>query len=111
MRAAAERLRQEAETFDLAKAHADLWFRLRVRASYAGLVLLLIVAILCIHVVLSPQRYPQAAIVWAAGVLGTDILGIVAIILKTVLSPASMTRLTPVTARAIAARGGRTERQ
>jgi hypothetical protein len=38
VKAAAERLRQEAETFDLQKAHADRWFAWRLAAAWVALV-------------------------------------------------------------------------
>lgn len=66
--AAAERLRQERETFDLAKRHADRWFGLRLGMGYAGIVLMETVVAVCIWVILNPTSTVQQASIgpWAS---------------------------------------------
>ena len=96
-RASAERLRQERETFDLAKAHARRWFGLRLLIGYVSIVLLPVVATVCTYVVVHPTLYSGQITVWATGALGADVIGIVWTVLKVVLNPVSMTKLTPVT--------------
>lgn len=93
----AERLRQERETFDLAKRHADRWFGLRLGMGYAGIVLMETVVAVCIWVILNPDIYGAASVHWAMAVLCVDVLGQVAIILRFVMSRGAVKRLAPVT--------------
>src|ERR1700743_1163423 len=96
-RAAAERLRQERETFELNKRQAAQWFGLRLRMGYCGLVMLVMLATLCGFVILNYAFYSAAMVDWAATVMAGDILALLISTWKLVLSPASAMRLMPVT--------------
>lgn len=96
MSAAAERLRQEAETFDLQKAHAGRWFVWRLAAAYLGLAMLPMMGGFCIWIIATEYR-SAAVVVWATGVLGTEILGVVIAVVRMALNPAAVADLTPVT--------------
>jgi len=111
-RAAAERLRQERETFDLTKRHADRWFSLRLGMGYAGIILMEVVVGVCIWVILNPLTYGAAGVNWTMGVLCVDVLGQVAIILRFVMSRGAVTRLAPITsAPTLAGRGTEPQRR
>jgi len=111
-RAATERLRQERETFDLTKRHADRWFGLRLGMGYAGIILMEVVVGVCIWVILNPLTYGAAGVNWAMGVLCVDVLSQVAIILRFVMSRGAVTRLAPITsASAQATRGAEPRRR
>lgn len=97
MTAAAERLRQEAETFNQQKAHADRWFAWRLFANYVTLGLLLVIAGFCIWILATSEHRSATVVGWATGVLGTDIAGFVIMAVRSGISPASAPRLAPVT--------------
>ena len=95
--AAAEQLRQERETFELNKRHADQWFGLQLRMGYCGLVMLAGLAATCVLIILSHKNYPTAVVDWAAAVLAGDIVALLVATWKLVLSPSSVMNLNPVT--------------
>jgi hypothetical protein len=97
MSAAAERLRQEAETFDLRKAHADRWFAWRLAAAYVGLVQLPVISSFCIWIIATPEQRAPTVVLWATGVLGTEILGVVVAVVRMALNPSASPKLMPVT--------------
>jgi len=97
MSAAAERLRQEAETFDLQKAHADRWFAWRLFANYVTLALLLVIAGFCIWILATSEHRSPTVVHWATGVLGTDLLGFVITVVRSGISATSAPKLAPVT--------------
>src|SRR5438270_12114846 len=104
MSAASERLRQERETFDLTKIHANRWFGLRLVTGYISIVLLLAIATTCIFVIFHLTHYSDQVIACTTSVLGANIIGTVLIVLKIVLNPASVTKLIPVTPITLAAK-------
>jgi hypothetical protein len=97
MSAAAERLRQEAETFDLQKAHADRWFAWRLVANYVALGLLLVVAGVCIWILATSDHRSATVVRWATGALGTDIVGFVITVVRAGIIATSAPKLAPVT--------------
>jgi len=97
MSAAAERLRQEAETFDLQKAHADRWFTWRLRANYVTLALLLAMAGFFIWMIATAEHRSPTAVHWAMAALGSDILGFVITVVRSGIGPRSAPKLEPVT--------------
>ncbi|HBK04685.1 MAG TPA: hypothetical protein DDZ81_02345 [Acetobacteraceae bacterium] len=94
---AREQLRQERETFDQAKAHDARWFTLRLAAGYAGIGLLLVIALGSGYLLLFPASYSPATIAISATTLLGDMLGLVASIFKLVLQQRSSVPLKPVT--------------
>ena len=71
---ASEQLRQEREAFDQAKAHDARWFTLRLMIGYAGIALLLAIALISGYILLHPASYSPATITVAATTLLVDIL-------------------------------------
>ena len=94
---AREQLRQERETFDQAKAHNARWFALRLAMGYAGISLLLAIALVSGYILFQPAIYAPATIAFAATTLLMDMLGLVVSIFKLVLSQGSAVPLKPVT--------------
>ena len=92
-----EQLRQERETFDQAKAHDARWFTLRLAMGYAGIGLLLAIALVSGYILLHPTSYAPATIAVAATTLLVDMLGLVVSIFKLVLQQGSAVLLKPVT--------------
>ena len=102
---ALEQLRQECETFDQVKAQGAQWFALRLLMGYAGIVLLLGIAVVSSVIILNPASYSQTVIGIAATTLFVDMLSMVASIFRLVLPQSSALRLKPVTtARSAAGR-------
>jgi hypothetical protein len=93
---ARERLRQERETFDQAKAHNARWFTLRLRMGYAGIVLLFVIALVAGHTLLHPASYDPSTITIAATTLFVDMIGLVVTIFKLVLHERSAVALKPI---------------
>ena len=94
---AAERLRQERETFDQNKLHEERWFVLRLRMGYAATIMLPAIAVVSALIVLRPEAYSAATITGATGVLFTDVVGLLVSVWKVVLNPSSTPKLSPVT--------------
>ena len=94
---ALEQLRQECETFDQVKTQGAQWFTLRLRMGYAGIVLLLGIAVVSSVIVLHPASYSPTVIGVAATTLFVDMLSMVATIFRLVLPQSSAIRLKPVT--------------
>ena len=94
---AREQLRQERETFDQAKAHDARWFTLRLATGYAGIGLLLAIALISGLILCRPASYVPATTEIAATVLLADMLGLAVSIFKLVLQQVSAVPLKPVT--------------
>lgn len=92
-----EQLRQERETFDQAKAHDARWFALRLTVGYAGIGLLLVIALVSGFILFHPTSYVPATIAIAATTLLVDMLGLVVSICKLVLQHGSAVPLKPIT--------------
>lgn len=97
LESAMERLRQERETFDQRKEQQERWFVLRLRMGYVAAVLLPTIAALSGYIVANPADYSPAAVTAASGALLVDVLGLLGAVWKIVLSPESVTKLSPVT--------------
>src|ERR1017187_8732677 len=94
---AREQLRQEREAFDQAKAHDARWFTLRLMIGYAGIALLLAIALVSGYILLHPASYSPATIAVAATTILVDILGLVVTIFKFIFPQSSAVPLKPVT--------------
>jgi len=94
---AREQLRQERETFDQAKAHNARWFTLRLAMGYAGICLLLAIALVSSYMLLHPAGYVHATLAVAATTLLVDMLGLVVSIFEVVLHQGSAAPLKPIT--------------
>lgn len=93
---AAERLRQESETFNQRKEQEARWFNLRLRMGYLAVVLLPAVMTLSSYVLLNHALFPASVLAATAGALFTDALGLVVAVWRLVLNPGSITKLEPV---------------
>jgi hypothetical protein len=94
---AAERIRQEKETFDQRKRQDNQWFVLKLVMGFFAVVLLTAVLIISTIILINNKNFP-ASVVTAAGVaLFADILGLLISVWKIVLNPNSITKLDPVT--------------
>jgi hypothetical protein len=91
-----ERLRQEREAFEVNKAHARQWFALQVCTGYVGLTVFALVAFACIVALVCATLIGPFATTAAAFVLLGDIIALVYLTLKTVLSSAPRQHLEPV---------------
>lgn len=91
-----ERLRQERDAFEVNKAHARQWFALQVRTGYVGLTVFALVALACIVALVCATLIGPFATTAAAVVLLGDIIALVYLTLKTVLSSAPRQQLEPV---------------
>ena len=91
-----ERLRQERDAFEVNKAHARQWFALQVRTGYVGLTVFAAVALACIVALVCATLIGPFATTAAAVVLLGDIIALVYLTLKTVLSSAPRQQLEPV---------------
>jgi uncharacterized membrane protein YqjE len=98
---AAERLRQEKETFEQQKQQDNLWFYLRLLMGLVSVVLLPGLFFVSAKVLLNPQQYSAKTLNIVCCVLLADVLGLVASIWKVVLSRGSNTKLNPVTAKVL----------
>lgn len=94
---AAERVRQEKETFDQRKQQDNLWFILKLIMGFFAIILLAGIAIVATYILLNNKDF-SASVVNSAGVaLFVDILGLIISVWKIVLNPNSVTKLEPVT--------------
>ncbi len=92
---AAERLRQQRETFNQRKRHDSLWFWLKLVMGYSAVILLLAILIISCTIIFDYANYPDKIINWAAPALFVDILGLIFTVWKVVLSPGVSTKLEP----------------
>lgn len=94
---ALERLRQERETFDQQKRQDQRWFQLRLVMGVVAVLIIPAVVIVCIWV-LADSKQSDAVKTLASSALLVDVFSLAAAVWKIVLSPASLTRLAPLTA-------------
>lgn len=94
---ASEQIRQERETFDLQRSHAERWFNLRLAMGYASIVLLAAVMAISGYVLLHPADYSGGVLSVAGGALFVDVLGLLGGVWKISLSPELAGTLAPVT--------------
>jgi hypothetical protein len=94
---AEEQLRQERETFDQQCNQDRRWFNLRLAVGYSSIVLLGGIMAACILIITHEPEFPPGVVLGATGALFGDVLGLLVTVWKVVLSPASLTRLAPVT--------------
>jgi hypothetical protein len=92
---AAERLRQQQETFNQKKRHDSRWFWLKLIMGYSAIFLLLTILIISCNIIYKYKEFPETIVNWAAPALFTDILGLVFTVWKVVLNPNISTKLEP----------------
>jgi hypothetical protein len=94
---AAEQIRQEKETFNQQRDHAERWFKLRLTMGYTSVVLL--TGIMCISsfVLLRPIQFPSFVLESAGGALFVDVLGLLIGVWKIALKSELAGTLAPVT--------------
>ena len=93
---AAERLRQQQETFDQKKKHDSRWFWLKLIMGYTATLLLLAILIISTIIIFNYEEYPEVVVNWAAPALFVDILGLIFTVWKVVLNPSDSTKLEPI---------------
>ena len=84
-----EELRQMREAFDQNKKQAQRWFTLRLTMGYTAVGLLAGVALLCAVVVVNGMAFRPSVTHAALGLLGGDLLAVLAAVWKLVLNPIS----------------------
>lgn len=92
---AAEKLRQQRETFNQKKKHDSLWFWLKLIMGYSAVLLLLGILVISCIIIFNYQDYPDKIVNWATPALFIDILGLIFTVWKVVLSPNVSTKLEP----------------
>lgn len=94
---AAERLRQQQETFNQRKTHDSRWFLLKLIMGYSAVLLLISILVISCIIIFNYENYPDNIVNWATPALFVDILGLIFTVWKVVLNPVQSTRLEPVT--------------
>lgn len=94
---AAERLRQQQETFDQRKVHDSKWFFLKLLMGYSAILMLVSILVVSCVIIFNYQDYPDSIVNWATPALFIDILGLIFTVWKVVLNPTQTTKLEPVT--------------
>jgi|TARA_B110000090_G_C13152397_1_gene358243 ABC-type transport system involved in cytochrome bd biosynthesis fused ATPase/permease subunit len=92
---AAERLRQQQETFNQRKKQDSFWFVLKLIMGYTAILLLMAILIISGYIILNHLDFPEKIINWAAPAFFVDILGLIFTVWKVVLSPSHSTKLEP----------------
>lgn len=92
---AAERLRQQRDTFDQKKKHDSRWFWLKLIMGYSAVILMLAILVISSVIIFNYQDYTDKIINWAAPALFVDILGLIFTVWKVVLAPNNSTKLEP----------------
>lgn len=94
-----EVLRQEAETFDQAKAQDERKFFQQLVGGYVALVLFIGVLLLAALIIINSKSFPEGAVTAATVALFGDTIGIGIWLFKSGLTPVANGRLSPVSAR------------
>jgi hypothetical protein len=94
---AAERLRQERETFDQAKNHDARWFKVRLAIGWVAVVTLPAILIVAASIIWMHEQFDAATVRIATGALLVDALGTAASLYKLVLGDQPKRALSPVT--------------
>ena len=97
MSAAADRLRQEAATFDQQKVQADRWFAWRLAAAWIALIQWPVITGFCLWIIATSEHRSASVVIWASTALGGEILGLIVTVVRTAMNPSSMPKLNPVT--------------
>jgi hypothetical protein len=92
---AAERIRQERETFDQLKRQDARWFTVRLVAAWIAVLMLPVVFVTTVSIVLRHTAYPASVVTAASAALFVDVLGIAGTVWKGAFSRAP-DRLAPV---------------
>lgn len=100
---AAERLRQERETFEQRKRHSAHWFYLQLAMGVTSICLLVAITIISSYVLINSATYSAAVVTAAGAALFVDVLGLLISVWKIVLNPPNVTRLAPSTEAALEA--------
>ena len=93
----AERLRQEAETFNQLLGQDAQWFKLRLWTGIVSLVMFPAIFAFCVWIIRNASQFDPKIVVAASGALFVDILGMVTAAWKILLNPQSQGQLKPIT--------------
>jgi hypothetical protein len=94
---AAERIRQEKETFNQRKKQDSQWFILKLVMGFFSVILLAGILVIATYILINNDKFPASVIASAGAALFIDILGLIISVWKIVLNPNSITKLEPVT--------------
>jgi len=94
---AAERIRQEKETFDQRKRQDSNWFILKLVMGFFSVIMLAAILIVAAYILLNNNKFPTTVVASAGVALFVDIIGLIISVWKIVLNPNSITKLEPVT--------------
>ncbi|MCD8455222.1 hypothetical protein LNJ08_12555 [Tenacibaculum finnmarkense genomovar ulcerans] len=94
---AAERLRQQQETFNQRKLHDSRWFILKLLMGYSAILLLVSILVISCIIIFNHESFPESIVNWATPALFVDIIGLIFTVWKVVLNPTQTTKLEPVT--------------
>lgn len=94
---AAERLRQERETFDQHQRHDEWWFRLRLVMGFSAVVLLFFIMVVSTYILVNAASFASSVVTAAGAGLFVDALGLLIGVWKITLNPSFLTRLAPIT--------------
>ena len=94
---AAERLRQERETFDQKKQQDRRWFSLRLAMGWTSVVLLPTIMTVSSWIIFHRETFSEATVTLAASALLVDTLGLVLSIWRIVVTAGGPEKLAPVT--------------
>lgn len=94
---AAEKIRQERETFNQRKKQDSQWFILKLVMGFVSIILLAAVLFIATYILFNNKQYPTSVVTSAGVALFVDILGLIISIWKIVLNPNSITKLEPIT--------------
>ena len=94
---AAEKIRQERETFDQRKRQDSQWFILKLIMGFFSVILLATVLVISTYILVNNTKFPVTVVASAGAAMFVDILGLIISVWKIVLNPNSITKLEPVT--------------
>lgn len=92
---AAEKLRQQQETFNQRKKHDSKWFWLKLIMGYSAILLLFSILVISCVIIFNYNDYPENIVNWATPALFVDILGLIFTVWRVVLKPTDSTKLAP----------------
>jgi fucose 4-O-acetylase-like acetyltransferase len=93
---AAERIRQEKETFDQRKKQDSLWFVLKLVMGFFSVIMLAVILVIAAYILINNEKFPLSVNAAAVAALFVDMLGLIISVWKIVLNPNSTTKLEPV---------------
>lgn len=94
---AEEQLRQERELFDQLKRKDLLWFILQLVVGGTSVILLVAVIFICCYIFVNSKDFPEFVVKAASVALFGDVLGLIVLVWKVILSNSNTKMIAPVT--------------